>query len=154
MQYPLPYVGAKEHAEFLDVLSLLEAGDLTPEQAQSRVMAIYQIGIGAWIRALGETRPNLVSGVVGRLMKDLDGITTHYDPAATGTAAPRGKASAFRLTAKTNETLLRERIILGAVIGANQTLASARLHDLCGLPAGTNARQRTWCCCGSSIPTG
>ena len=71
MQYPLPMFGSREQSEFIDVLRLLEEGQLSQEQAQKRLMTFYQMGMGAWIRALGEIKPEMVSGMVEKLSKDL-----------------------------------------------------------------------------------
>jgi hypothetical protein len=130
LQYPQPMFGSREQSEFVDVLRLLEQGQIAPEQAQKRLMTFYQMGMGAWIRALGEIKPEMVSEIVGKLSKDLDLISGHYDPKQQAIGATQQVSSNYRLSNKTIETLLRERVILHALVGTNQSLPSAEIRKL------------------------
>jgi len=129
---PQPFVGSREQAEFLDVLRLLEEGKLEPEQGLKRLMSFYQMGMGAWMRALGEIRPEIASEMVKKLTRDMSIISQTYDapfnPQVTDVVTP-GAPRNYRLTNKTTETLHRERVILRALIGTNRNMASSELRE-------------------------
>ncbi|MEO1282529.1 MAG: hypothetical protein AAFV69_12425 [Pseudomonadota bacterium] len=134
-QPPLPFGSAKEHSDFLDILAQLEAGTITPEAAQRRVMMLYQMGIGALIRALGEARPDVVSPLVGKLSVDLSAISQQYgggDPAKE-VKRPQRSATA-RLKSKSDDILRRERTLLVALSKSDRSFPLSELveavHDV------------------------
>lgn len=136
---------ARDHAEFFEVIAQLEAGEITAEQAQRRVMTIYQMGIGALIRALGEVDPGIVGAVTGRLQRDLGLVSEEYaartggQPALPAQEGPVAAAMAgasddgpggYRVTAKNDETLGRECVLLRRLVKTDQGLALGALLDL------------------------
>ena len=131
---PLPLPEGREQIEFIDVLRLLEKGEITRDQAQKRLMTFYQLGMGAWIRALGETEPEMVPELVRKLSKDLNLIAGHYEMSSEETttrAAPVARSEPstnYRVTSKNDETLLRERVILSALVSTNQGLQTSDLQ--------------------------
>lgn len=130
-QSPLQAGSSVEQTEFREVLNLLVAGQITSKEAQTRVMMIYQLGIGAGLRAFGEVKPEIIADVISKLTRDLGGISHTYDPRVDITeTVDKTHAPAMRVKNKNIETLLRERIILKAILTTNRLLSSAELHKL------------------------
>ncbi|MEL7048012.1 MAG: hypothetical protein AAFO75_03465 [Pseudomonadota bacterium] len=130
-QPPLPFGNAKEHGDFLDVLAQLEAGSITPEVAQRRVMVLYQMGMGAMIRALGEARPEVVSQLVDKLSLDLNEISKKYGDggAVSMDALKPQRSGSVRLKSKSDDILKRERTLLIALLKSNQSYPLSELVD-------------------------
>lgn len=123
--------GQKELREFQEVLTQLDNGQISPEKAQSRVMAIYQLGVGAGLRAIGEMRPGLVASIAKRLTRDLDLISKHYDAEAPDQPAQANRSTQdFRLKGKASDVLLRERIILRTLTSSNATFAFSEIKTI------------------------
>lgn len=118
----LPFSGIKEQAEFLDILGLVEAGLLDEERAQARVMALYQIGLGAWLRATAEIRPALAASIAERIREELSSMSPR--------SASDTRDFAQRVSQKTPEILLREKLLLSAIARSNHPVETRAILEL------------------------
>jgi hypothetical protein len=134
-QLELPFGSASDHLEFFDILRQLEAGTLLPDRARARIMVLYQTSLGAWVRALAESHPEIASDVTQRLLRDVtqiaQGIATDaYSPSSRPTAGKTAHTTDERLKGKSIDVLRREALILQALLGTNATLALNELREL------------------------
>lgn len=128
-----PFTTPQEHAEFFNIIRQLETGTLTPDRARERVLMLYDTGIGAWVRALGRSHPEIATRVTKGLLRDLEQVANNLqsDADETDERSPRqstARSRTPRLTAKSVEVLEREKLIFDALLPANeaQTLADLR----------------------------
>ncbi len=131
----LPFATPQDHAEFFNIIRQLEVGTLSPEKARIRVLMLYDTSLGAWVRALGRSHPEIASGVTKGLLQDLEQVAQNLaaQPNISGpspTPAKPDRQRTPRLTAKTVEVLERERLILDALLRANEALTLAELRKV------------------------
>jgi hypothetical protein len=129
-QLPLPYGEPSQHQEFIDIIAALERGEITPARAEARVMAFYQLGLGAWVRALGETFPELAASLLERLQRDHKRTAEHLADSAATVAPTRAPARPPRIRNKSTEVLQRERKVLAALLASNAPFAFGDLLAL------------------------
>ena len=127
----LPFATAEEHAKFFDIIRQLEAGTLSADMARTRVLQLYDTGLGAWVRALGRSHPEIAARVAKGLLRDLEQVTQNLASDAESADSPRqkpAKAHRPKLTSKIVEVLERERLVVETLLKANepQTLADLR----------------------------
>ena len=128
----LPFATPKEHAEFFSIIRQLEAGTLSDDKARERMLMLYDTGLGAWVRALGRSHPEIAARVAKGLLRDLEQVAQNFDDdAETSNAGPKpARPRTPRLTAKSVEVLERERLILEALTRANEALTLAELRKI------------------------
>ena len=128
-QLDLPFATPEEQAKFFDILMQLKAGTLKPEAAHIPILQLYDTSLGAWVRALGRSHPEIASRIANGMKRDLDHMTQNLETDRDLSSTTRSKGARVgtpRLGAKMVEILERERLVLETLLRFNeaQTLAS------------------------------
>ena len=117
-------------AAFLEILDQLESKGIEPARARARILALYQMGLGAWVRALKEAHPEITGGLIERLIADLRSVSPDAQSQVAG-LGPRSAAARqsqpIAVSGKDDAVLKREIAVLEALIRSDRLM---KFHDL------------------------
>lgn len=123
-----------DESRFFEIMQQVNDEKLEPEDAVRLIMAHYQFAVGVHLRALGEMRPDMLVGIVGKLIKELNATATTYmaeaaDPPVLSEAPATTATEPVALSGrKTDKGLMRDKLILVLLLsGKNHQVSLAEI---------------------------
>lgn len=132
VQLPLPLIRQDDYRQLIELLLSRET-DLTPEQVESHVMVLYQIGLGPILRVLSQLKPTTASRVLKQISKDFEFMAKQFDLAsgATETALQDEQPLSVQSLSRKNVTVIRREVaILRRLLSTDRTIKLSELLEL------------------------
>jgi hypothetical protein len=120
-----------EQGEINELLKAFDRGEINPDQVVSKLMVLYQTGIGGAARALAELDQGAAQRLGERLRQRIESFLSEFDLAGAAAKPPASKAPmSKRLKGKSDAVLLRELALFESLASTDQEITWATLVEL------------------------
>ena len=120
-----------EQSEINELLKAFDKGELNPDQVVSKLMVLYQTGVGGAARALAELDKAAAQKLGERLRQRIESLLSELHSVGSAPKASSRKAPAIeRLKSKGSAILQRDRVLFAALARTDQDIPSPKLVAL------------------------